>query len=132
MKKPTRDSSNFIDGSLKRRFVCLRRFAKTAYFPHELKRSIPNLFLGNGWIEIEENLDVSAHEQSPQDVRTLDLRPQKTVLSYLGNDGEHAPRIASSTILQGVPSRKSKNVSLGTTYCTSVVSSQLFSPTAWE
>jgi hypothetical protein len=36
-----------------------------------------------------------------------------TVLSYLGNDGEHAPRIASSSILQRVSRRKSKNVSSG-------------------
>jgi hypothetical protein len=61
MEKPTRDFGNFIDGSFKRRFVCLRRFAKAADFPHELKRSIPNFFLCNGWIEIEKNLDVSAH-----------------------------------------------------------------------
>jgi hypothetical protein len=61
MEKPTRDFGNFIDGSLKRRLVCLRRFAETADFPHELKRSIPNLFLSNGWIEVEKNLDVSAH-----------------------------------------------------------------------
>jgi hypothetical protein len=60
-EKPTRDFGYFIDGSLKRRFVCLRRFAKTADFPHELKRGIPNLFLSNGWIEIEKKLDVSAH-----------------------------------------------------------------------
>jgi hypothetical protein len=35
---------------------------------------------------------------------------------YLGNDWEHAPRIASPTILQGLSLTKSKNVSWGTTY----------------
>jgi len=34
---------------------------------------------------------------------------------YLGDDWEHAPRIASPTILQGLSFAKSKNVSQGTT-----------------
>jgi len=61
MEKPARDSRDFIHRTLKRNFVCLRRFAKPADFPHELKRSVPNLLFSNGRIEIEKNLDVSAH-----------------------------------------------------------------------
>jgi hypothetical protein len=61
MQKPTRDFRDFIHGNLKRSFVCLRRLAKAADFPHELKRRIPNFLLSNRRIEIEKNLDVSAH-----------------------------------------------------------------------
>jgi hypothetical protein len=60
-EKPARYFRDFIHGTLKRSFVCLRRFAEPADLPHELKRSIPNLLFSNGRIEIEKNLDVSAH-----------------------------------------------------------------------
>jgi hypothetical protein len=94
MKQPVRYFRDFIHRTPKRSFVCLRRFAKPTYLPHELKRSIPNLLFSNGRIEIEKNLDVSAHLLSPQDVATLDLQPQKTIPSY-------PPRPGS--MLRGLP-----------------------------
>jgi hypothetical protein len=61
MEKPARGFRDLIHGILKRSFVCLRRFVKPADLPHELERSIPNLLFSNWRIEIEKNLNVSAH-----------------------------------------------------------------------
>jgi hypothetical protein len=72
VKKSSAAFGDFIDGALERSFVCLRRFAETADFPHELERGIPNFFGSDGRIEIEKNFDVPAHLQSPQDMRIPD------------------------------------------------------------
>ena len=60
-EKTGRDAGYFIDCSQQRAFVCFRRFVKTADFSHELERSSPNLFGGDGRIEIEEDFDIPAH-----------------------------------------------------------------------
>jgi hypothetical protein len=61
MNETTRDLGYFIDSSLERGLVCLRRFVKAADFSHELERSILNLFGGYGRIKIEKRLDIPAH-----------------------------------------------------------------------
>src|ERR1700686_4901478 len=60
-EKTTRDAGYLIDGSQKRGFVRLRRLVKPADLSHKLKRSRSNLFVGDWRIEIEKNLDISAH-----------------------------------------------------------------------
>ena len=65
MEKTGRDSCNFIHRSEKPRFVYLRRLVDSTDFSDELERRCPNLFRGNGWLEVEKSLDVSAHRLGP-------------------------------------------------------------------
>jgi hypothetical protein len=61
MQKPRGRLGNFIHSSLECDFVCLGRLAKAADFPHELQRSIPNLFHRHGRFKVEQNFDIPAH-----------------------------------------------------------------------
>src|SRR5258706_4522788 len=70
MEKPSRDHSDFIDGSLERGFIGLRRFVKSADLSHELQRRGANLVGIDGRTEIDEGFDISAH-QNDVTVRTL-------------------------------------------------------------
>src|SRR5947207_15677634 len=45
-----------------RGFVCFRRFIETTHLSHELQGSRTNLFLRDRRFEVEQHLDVSAHE----------------------------------------------------------------------
>jgi hypothetical protein len=65
MEKPSRDTSYFIDCSQKCGFIRLRRFVKPGDFSHELERSSSNLFVSDGWIEVEEGFDITAHVVGP-------------------------------------------------------------------
>jgi hypothetical protein len=65
VEKPGRDRCNFIHRSQEGRFVYLRRLVDSADFSDELERRCPNLFRGNGWLEVEKSLDVSAHRLAP-------------------------------------------------------------------
>jgi hypothetical protein len=64
-QQTARDASDSLDRSLERSFVFLRRLAKTADPSHKLKRSSSSLFVSDRWIEIEQRLDIPAHECSP-------------------------------------------------------------------
>src|SRR5438132_10260372 len=48
--------------SEERPFVCFRRFIETTHLSHELQGGGTNLLLRDGRFEIEQHLDVSAHE----------------------------------------------------------------------
>jgi len=61
-QEPGGCGGNFIDGSEKNDFVCLRRFVEACDFPHELQRRGPDLFRSDRRIEIVERLYISAHE----------------------------------------------------------------------
>jgi len=63
-EQTSRDVGDFIDGSLERVFVGLRRFVKAADFSDELERSSADLVGSDGWIEVEEGLDIPAHRTS--------------------------------------------------------------------
>src|SRR5208283_4640359 len=65
MEKTRRDGGDFIDRGEERSFVCFRRLVETCDFSHELKRSRPNLLVGNGRIEVEEGFDIPAHTVRP-------------------------------------------------------------------
>ena len=65
MEKTGRDSGYFIHRRQEGRFVYLRRLLDSTDFSHELERRCPNLFRGNGWLEVEKRLDVSAHGLGP-------------------------------------------------------------------
>jgi hypothetical protein len=61
MNEATRDLGYFIDSGQERGLICSGRFGKAADFSGELKRSIVNLFGGDGWIKVEKRFDVPAH-----------------------------------------------------------------------
>jgi hypothetical protein len=61
VQKSSRSFGDLIHSQLKCGFVCLRRFAEAADFPHELQRGIPNFFRCHRRIEVEENFDIPAH-----------------------------------------------------------------------
>ena len=65
VEKTGRDSRYFIHRSQKPRFVYLRRLVDSTDFSDELERRCPNLVRGNGWLEVEKSLDVSAHRLGP-------------------------------------------------------------------
>jgi hypothetical protein len=65
VEKTGRDSCYFIHRRQEARFVYLRRLVDSTDFSHELERRCPNLFRGNGWLEVEKSLDVSAHRLGP-------------------------------------------------------------------
>jgi hypothetical protein len=63
VNQTTRHCSYFLDRSLERGLICLRRFVKTGYFSYELERSTLNLFGSDGWIKVEKRSDVPAHSR---------------------------------------------------------------------
>ena len=65
VEKTRRYRRDFIHRRQKARFVHFRRFVNSTYLSHELQRRRPNLFRGNGRLEVEQRLDVSAHGMDP-------------------------------------------------------------------
>jgi hypothetical protein len=61
MEQPARGCGNFIDSRQERCLISFRGFIEAADLPDKLKRSRPNLIVGNRRREIEEHFDVSAH-----------------------------------------------------------------------
>src|ERR1700719_2085133 len=56
-----------FDGGEERAFVAFRRLVETAHLSHELQGSGTNLLLRDGRFEVEQHLDVSAHERYRSD-----------------------------------------------------------------
>jgi hypothetical protein len=84
-EKTGRDAGYLIDCSQQGAFVCLRRFAKTADFSHELERSSPNLFGGDGRIEIEEGFDIPAHRYDLEEQNSQGTELSSRVTIYLSS-----------------------------------------------
>jgi hypothetical protein len=61
-EKPGRNAGDFIDCREEDVFVRFRGLIETADFSHELERGCTNLFVGDGRIEVEQSLDISAHD----------------------------------------------------------------------
>src|SRR5690606_21530685 len=59
---PVHDGGDFVDGFIERGFVRLRRSGGSANLAHELERGGANLLVGGWRLEVEQRLDVSAHE----------------------------------------------------------------------
>jgi hypothetical protein len=62
MEKTSQDISYFVDSGLKRSFISLRRFVKSADLPDKLQRSGFDFLIRYGRIEVEEGFYVSAHK----------------------------------------------------------------------
>ena len=75
------DGCNFVDGCVEGFFVCFRGLVEAADLPDELQRSVANLRVGHGWIEVEEVFDVSAHGEIIGRVG----RPEKHIPSGMTN-----------------------------------------------
>src|SRR3954465_14554552 len=61
MEKAPGCAGDFLDCRLERDFVCLRRLVESADFSHELQGRSANLVIGNRWVEVEKDFDISAH-----------------------------------------------------------------------
>jgi hypothetical protein len=57
--------SNLLDGRLKGRFVGFRGLVEAAQLSDELERRGAYLSFGHGRFEVEERLDISAHDRDP-------------------------------------------------------------------
>jgi hypothetical protein len=75
VEKTSRDGCYFIHGSQEASFVCLRRLVDSTDFSDELERRCPNLFRGNGRLEVEKSLDVSAHRLGPYAAKFKHFNP---------------------------------------------------------
>jgi hypothetical protein len=64
-EKAHRGRGDFIDCNLECGFVRLRWFVKAGDLSDELNRGGSNLFIGDGWIEVEQSPDIPAHAVSP-------------------------------------------------------------------
>src|ERR1700743_3277510 len=71
MEEACGNAGHVIDRREKRRLVCLGRMCEAADLAHKLERRRPNLFLCNGWVEIEKRLDVPAHASGPPEKRMV-------------------------------------------------------------
>ena len=61
-QQPDRDAGDFVDRGEEYAFVGFRRLIEAADFSYELERGCSNLVIGDGRIEVEESLDVAAHD----------------------------------------------------------------------
>lgn len=61
-EKTSGNAGDFLDSGEKGVLVGVGRFGEAADLPHELERSRTNLFIGNGRIEVEQSLDIPAHD----------------------------------------------------------------------
>src|SRR5580692_3632628 len=61
MEKATHNISDLVNGGLKRGFVSLRRFVKTADLSDKLERSGSDFVIRYRWIKVEEGFYISAH-----------------------------------------------------------------------
>src|SRR5258708_36689159 len=64
-QQPPRGVGNFDDRALERRLVGLRRLVEAGQLAHELQRRGLDFLLGRGRLEIEQGLDVAAHDAFP-------------------------------------------------------------------
>jgi hypothetical protein len=60
--QPPSRCGDLVDCAGERFLVRLRRVREPADLAHVLKRGVPNLVVGRGRLEVEERLDVSAHD----------------------------------------------------------------------
>jgi hypothetical protein len=60
-KQTARNVGDFFDRGLKLGFIKLRGFVEAGNFSDELERSGTDLVIGDGRIEIEKGLNISAH-----------------------------------------------------------------------
>jgi len=62
MDQAARRCGHFFNGSLESRLVGLRGHGKSTELADELERSIPDLQLSGRGLEVEQGLDVAAHD----------------------------------------------------------------------
>ena len=61
-KEARRHARDFVNGSVERGFVAFGRLVEATDLANELKGRGSDFVLGDGWIEIEQRLDISAHD----------------------------------------------------------------------
>jgi hypothetical protein len=88
LNQPHRDRSYIVDRSEECRFVRFRRLVETGNFSDELQRCSADFVVGDGRIEIEKRLNVSAHFLIPRssDTEKQSMRDQRAPCDTLRCD----------------------------------------------
>ncbi len=91
-RRRSQTGCNFVDGCVEGFFVCFGRLVEAADLPDELQRGVANLYVGHGWIEVEEVFDVSAHGE---------------IIGRVGSRKSRSPRMTSKNSKSNDNSRSS-------------------------